>query len=228
MSTAETGTPPPSERRRLTLSGTEYDEYFDARARGGQDVHGEASFVESLGARTVLDAGCGTGRVAIELARRGLDVVGVDVDAGLLARARQKAPHLTWILADLVDVTLPAVPAADAGAGSSTPHPPGAGGAATPRRFDCVVLAGNVLIFLARGTEAAAVANMARHLAPGGRLVAGFQLVPDGPSAAEYEGMCAAAGLLAEARYATWERAPWAAGGDYLLAVHSLPAASAG
>ena len=31
--------------------------------------------------RSVLDAGCGTGRVALELVRRGLEVVGVDLDA---------------------------------------------------------------------------------------------------------------------------------------------------
>ena len=36
---------------------------------------------------TVLDAWCGTGRVAVELARRGVRVVGVDVDASMLATA---------------------------------------------------------------------------------------------------------------------------------------------
>jgi 2-polyprenyl-3-methyl-5-hydroxy-6-metoxy-1,4-benzoquinol methylase len=51
-------------------------------------MHGEATFVEGLGVRRVLDAGCGTGRVAIELARRGLDVVGLDADPGMLSAAR--------------------------------------------------------------------------------------------------------------------------------------------
>jgi len=55
---------------------------------------------------SVLDAGCGTGRVAIELARRGVDVIGVDLDAGMLEQARQKAPDLDWIDGDLATVDL--------------------------------------------------------------------------------------------------------------------------
>ena len=51
----------------------------------------------------MLDAGCGTGRVAIELAHRGFSVVGIDSDAAMLHTARAKAPELSWIHADLVD-----------------------------------------------------------------------------------------------------------------------------
>ena len=65
--------------------GDVYDARFTALAQTGQDVHGEAHFVTALGVTSVLDAGCGTGRVAIELARRGLDVVGIDLDAAMLA-----------------------------------------------------------------------------------------------------------------------------------------------
>ena len=54
-------------------------------------------------ADSVLDAGCGTGRVAIELSRRGHDVVGVDVDEAMLEAARAKAPDLTWVQGDLAD-----------------------------------------------------------------------------------------------------------------------------
>lgn len=50
-------------------------------AATGADVHGEATFVRAYAPASVLDAGCGTGRVAIELARHGIEVVGVDVDA---------------------------------------------------------------------------------------------------------------------------------------------------
>src|ERR1700733_6653252 len=60
--------------------GEEYDGRFARLAAQGHDVHGEADLVGSLGLHSVLDAGCGTGRVAMELARRGLNVVGVDLD----------------------------------------------------------------------------------------------------------------------------------------------------
>ena len=80
--------------------------------------------------------------------------VGVDVDGALLARAREKAPALAWVEADLARL-----------APDDAPGP-----------FDAVVMAGNVMIFVAPGTEAAVVANLACRLAPGGLLVAGFQL----------------------------------------------------
>src|SRR5204862_7350072 len=50
--------------------------------------------------------GCGTGRHAVAIARRGLRVVGVDLAAGMLARARARADaagvRVAWIQADLV------------------------------------------------------------------------------------------------------------------------------
>src|SRR5262245_57834541 len=94
----------------------------------GADPHAEAAFVESLGARSVYDAGCGTGRVAIELARRGIAVAGVDIDPRMLRKARAEAPDLEWHLGDIAKVNL-------------------------RRQFDVVLLAGNVMIFLAPKTE---------------------------------------------------------------------------
>ena len=81
--------------------GTSYDEAFRELAASGADVHGEASFVADLvapGAR-VLDAGCGTGRVAVELARRGYEVVGADNDVSMLQVARRSA-GVRWDDAD--------------------------------------------------------------------------------------------------------------------------------
>lgn len=39
----------------------------------------------------ILDVGCGTGRHAVELARRGYDVTGIDLSEAQLKRAREKA-----------------------------------------------------------------------------------------------------------------------------------------
>lgn len=165
-------------------------------AAAGEGIHGEADLVEALGPASVLDAGCGTGRVAVELARRGLDVVGVDLDPAMLDVARAKAPGPAWVQADLLTVDL-------------------------GRTFDAVVAAGNVMIFLAPGSEAAVVANLARHLEPGGVLVAGFQLEPGRLDLASYDAHAAGAGMTVEARWATWDRQPYA-GGGYAVSVHRV------
>lgn len=191
------------------LRGDTYDARFRALAQSGADVHGEANLVASLGGTAVLDAGCGTGRVAIELARRGFEVVGVDLDPAMLEVARRKAPYLPWYEGDIATVEL-ACPAA-----ASTPVP--------RRLFDVIVLAGNVMIFLAPGSEAAVVHNLARHLAPGGALVAGFQLVPGGLTLAHYDAYAAQAGLVLAERWATWERQPWYPTSDYAVSVHRRP-----
>lgn len=177
-----------------TPKGADYDAAFERRSAAGQNVHGEADFVWALGVRSVLDAGCGTGRVALELARRGADVVGVDLDPDMLAAARAKAPHLDWRIGDLATVDL-------------------------GRTFEAIVLAGNVMIFLTPGTEAAVLGNMARHLQAGGLLVAGFQIRAYGLTLAEYDRYAEAAGLELRERWATWDRHPWRATGDYAVTV---------
>lgn len=60
-----------------------------------QGTMGECDFIESeLGFNTglrILDVGCGTGRHAIELTKRGYHVTGIDLSESQLARARKKA-----------------------------------------------------------------------------------------------------------------------------------------
>ena len=171
-----------------------YDRRFQELAASSVDVHGEAAFVASYEPRSVLDAGCGTGRVAIELARRGVDVVGVDLDSAMLEVARHKAPDLVWVQADLSSLRL-------------------------AQRFDLVVMAGNVLLFVAPGSEAAVLERLGDHLVPGGRLVAGFSLYGN-LTLGHYDALASDAGLALEARFATWERAPFVHGGDYAVSVH--------
>jgi SAM-dependent methyltransferase len=182
---------------RAGVSGEEYDATYAQRSAAGQNVHGEADFVEALGPKSVLDAGCGTGRVGVELARRRIEVVGVDIDPRMLSAARNKAQHLEWRLGDLATVDL-------------------------GRQFDAIVMAGNVMIFVTPGTEGDVLKNMARHLAPGGRLVAGFQLSVAYLQLEEYDRLAGEAGLALEARYATWDRDPWYATSSYAVSVHAL------
>lgn len=189
------------------FDGRAYQERFDTLAEQGVDVHGEASFVRSLNPRSVLDAGCGSGRVAIELARHGIDVVGVDVDGSMIAEARRRSPELPWVQADLVTLAL-------------------------GRSFDVVVMAGNVPLFCPPGDRRALVGACAAHVGPGGALVAGFQLdrvLSAGPVAErgysldEYDSACSDAGLTLTERWATWDRHPFVPGGDYAVSVHRSP-----
>ncbi|GAA4235742.1 SAM-dependent methyltransferase [Streptosporangium album] len=188
-------------------AGERYAARFAELAASGTDVHGEARLCAALlpaGAR-VLDAGCGTGRVAIRLAELGYDCAGVDLDGSMLAVARRTAPELSWILADLSALDL---------AGTAP--------------FDLVVAAGNVVPLLAPGTEARTVARLAAGLRPGGLLVAGFGLdarhLPLSSATvtlADYDGWCEASGLNLERRLATWDGAAYD-GGGYAVSVHRL------
>jgi SAM-dependent methyltransferase len=189
--------------RRTGVSGANYDARFAALERAGHGIHGEADFVQSLGVGSVLDAGCGTGRVAIELARRGLRVAGIDRDADMIQAARQKAPTLDWFEQNIASYTIP-----------DRADP------AQPRRFDAIVMAGNVMIFVDPGTEAHVVANLAHHLALGGKLIAGFQLHPGGLDVRRYDAYAARAGLIFVERWATWDRLPWSEASDYAVSVH--------
>jgi SAM-dependent methyltransferase len=187
--------------------GAVYDAQWERLAAAGQSIHGEADLVDGVlrehGGRRVLDAGCGTGRVAIELATRGYDVVGVDLDAGMLDAARAKAPALAWVRADLASLEASALPEGRAG-------------------FDAAVMAGNVMIFVEPGTEGAVLARLHDLLQPGGLVIAGFQLRAGRIGVAEYDRLAAEADLELTARWSTWDRAPFT-GGDYVVSVHRRP-----
>ena len=115
-----------SERWSQWRAETDLQEYFTRWQRleaTGQSPHGEADFIESFHPRSVLDAGCGMGRVAIELHRRGIDVVGVDLDDDLLQFARRSEPSIRWVRLDLATMSL-------------------------DREFDVVAMPGNVMVYL--------------------------------------------------------------------------------
>jgi SAM-dependent methyltransferase len=163
------------------------------------DANTEADFIEGLEARpgSVLDAGCGSGRVAIELARRGFSTTGVDISTAMLLQARRSAPHLDWRLGDIACVRL-------------------------NRRYDLVLMAGNVMIFLADGMECTVLRNMASHVAPGGLLVTGFYLSMGRLQLETYDTLASHAGLRLQARYGGWHREPWNAASSYAVSVHDV------
>ncbi len=177
-------------------NGAEYQSRFDKLAESGMDVHGEATFVRAYAPTTVLDAGCGTGRVGIELARHGIEVVGTDRDHSMLAHAREQAPGITWVRSDLAELDL-------------------------QRTFDVVVMAGNVPLFTEPGTQDRLVAGVARHVRE--FLITGFSL-DRGYTVEEYDEHCAQAGLKLVERYATWDREEFR-NGAYAVSVH-VPALS--
>jgi magnesium-protoporphyrin O-methyltransferase len=70
-----------------------------------------AALPADLAGARVLDAGCGAGQMAVELARRGADVVAVDVAPSLLDVARRRTPddlagHVMYIADDMTDARL--------------------------------------------------------------------------------------------------------------------------
>ncbi|BBK36948.1 methyltransferase [Allostella sp. ATCC 35155] len=99
-------------------------------------------------AGSVLDLGCGTGMLAAALAP-GRRVVGVDPAAAMLdiARLRPGGNAVRWVEADVRSLDL-------------------------GERFDLVVMTGHAFqVFLGAEDRAAALAAVARHLAPGGRYI---------------------------------------------------------
>ena len=177
-----------------------YIERFRALAAEGADLAGEARLLDAMLPRQarVLDAGCGTGRVGAELHARGHTVVGVDADPGLVAAARADHPGPRWLVADLAELDL-------AAEGETEP-------------FDAAVLSGNVMVFVAPGTEGDVLARVAAHVRADGFVIAGFHL--DRALALDVFDRCATdAGLEIEHRFATWDLRAWHAAADFAVTV---------
>ena len=177
-----------------------YIERFRKKAAEGEDLAGEARMVDAMVARgaRILDGGCGPGRVGAELHARGHRVVGVDADPALIAAAEEDHPGPRWLVADLSELDL-------AAQGETEP-------------FDLAVLAGNVMVFLAPGTEADALRRVAAHLVPDGRVVTGFHVNRE-LSLDAFDRAVADAGLEVEHRFATWDLRAWHDDADFAVTV---------
>jgi SAM-dependent methyltransferase len=75
---------------------------YDVLDPDRSDLEAYAAIAVELGARTVLDVGCGTGTFALLLSGRGIDVTGVDPAGASLdvARAKPGAERVRWIHGD--------------------------------------------------------------------------------------------------------------------------------
>ena len=181
-----------------------YVERFRRMAAEGEDLGGEARMLDAMlpPRSRVLDAGCGTGRIGAVLHERGHTVVGVDADPVLIEAAEADHPGPRWLVADLTELDL-------VSEGEEEP-------------FDGAVLAGNVMVFLAPGTEADALRRVAAHVRDDGFVVTGFhtnrELALD-----DFDAAAAEAGLRLEHRFATWDLRAWHEDADFAVSVLRRP-----
>ena len=79
---------------------------YDAFGGARDDLTAYLDIADELGARRVLDIGCGTGCLAILLADRGRTVIGVDpAEASLeVAKAKDRTGRITWVHGDATTV----------------------------------------------------------------------------------------------------------------------------
>jgi SAM-dependent methyltransferase len=177
-----------------------YIERFRAMARAGEDLAGEARFVDAMAPRgaRILDAGCGPGRLGGYLAAAGHHVVGVDVDPALIEAAEQDHPGPRWLVGDLAELDLPAR------------------GIVEP--FDVIVSAGNVMTFLAPSTRVQVLRRLRAHLTGDGRAAIGFGAGRD-YEFAEFLDDVAAAGFAPDLLLSTWDLRPFTDDSGFLVAV---------
>jgi SAM-dependent methyltransferase len=181
-----------------------YTRRFERIAAKGEDVHGEARFVDALAGRgsVILDAGCGTGRIAAELRLRGHDAVGVDADEVLIEAGRRQHPGLPLAGLDLTQLTPDALAAAG-----------------LPRSYDVIVAAGNVMLYVAPGTERSVLEHLTSVLRPSGRAIFGFQT--DRPYTHEdLDRAAVAVGWVREHRFGTWQCDPYDPTGGWATSVY--------
>ncbi|MEV4411332.1 methyltransferase domain-containing protein [Catellatospora sp. NPDC049609] len=195
--------------RWVTETGTGHSQRlvatFRRMAAEGRDLAGEARLLDAMipPGSSVLDAGCGSGRVGAALAERGHTVCGVDADEFLIEAAREDFPHVEWLVGDLSELDLTA------------------GG--QRRIFDAAILAGNVMPYLAPDTEVQVLRRVGAHVRPDGPILVGFGTTR-GYAVADFDAHAIAAGLIVEQRFATWDLRPWRADADFAVTVLRRPA----
>ena len=121
---------------------------YDAVNSPRDDLDAYVAIVDELGARSVLDFGCGTGTFACLLAARGLDVTAIEPAVASLeiARAKANAASVRWLAGDVTSVPV--------------------------LQVDVVTMTGNVAqVFLTDDAWASVLRRAATSLRTGGHLV---------------------------------------------------------
>ncbi len=201
---AEQAPPPRWFDHRTPDQRRDYAERFVRIAARGEDIDGEARFVDALAPRgsRILDAGCGVGRVAAALAAAGHRAAGVDADPILIDRGRELYPGLPLAVLDLAHLTAPAL--ADRG---------------LPTAYDVIVCAGNVMHFVAEDTEHRVLTRLAEVLRPGGRAAFGF-FTGRSYTHDDLDRDAAAVGWQREHRFATWNLDAFDDASDWAVSVY--------
>ncbi|OUE19181.1 Cypemycin methyltransferase [Clavibacter michiganensis] len=119
---------------------------YDGDNPDGPDHDFDRALTEEVGARSIVDLGCGTGMLTVSLARRGRRVVGVDPSAAMLdvARTRPGGDSVEWILGD--SRAVPAGP------------------------YDLALMTGNVVQHIPDAEWIRTLADLRADLRPGGTL----------------------------------------------------------
>jgi ubiquinone/menaquinone biosynthesis C-methylase UbiE len=137
----------PPDVEHLYFDGRHYDQRY-------RDVTRDIPFWIEQARRygdPVLELACGTGRVALPLAKEGFRVTGIDISDSMLAQARRKASQegiaVEWVKADVRDVEL-------------------------GKRFSLVIFPANAICHLLELEDfEACLACVRRHLSTEGRLI---------------------------------------------------------
>lgn len=137
----------------------EWSEVYDAElaARGGEDI----DFYRERAAEAdgpVLELGCGTGRIYLELLADGVDADGIDISAAMLDRLQEKAAGRG------LDPSVWRADTADFSVG---------------REYDLVIAPADVFLYnLTIEDQLATLSNVESALAPGGEVVLSY-FTPD-------------------------------------------------
>lgn len=129
------------------LYGARWADKYDEWHEGLMDDDGAvAAIVELAEGGPVLEFGVGTGRLAVPLAERGVEIVGVDISPDMLAKLKEKTSAVTVVEADMTTVSL-------------------------EREFTLAFIAFNSIFVLeTQEAQVELFRNAARHLRSGGRF----------------------------------------------------------